>query len=174
MQGQSWTALAIVLVLSIILVITTPFVYYPLPHVSAFIPAFETAVFICDLITSSLLFAEYAVTHSRSLLVLASGYLFTALIVIPHALTFPEAFAPTGLLGAGPESAAWLYLVWHFGFALSVIGYALLKDVDRENAKYQGSAVGAIGSTVGIVIVLVCAFAWVIIVQESYLPRVLG
>jgi hypothetical protein len=38
---------------------------------------------------------------SNSGLVLASGYLFSALIVIPHALTFPGAFSPEGFLGAG-------------------------------------------------------------------------
>jgi signal transduction histidine kinase len=34
----------------------------------------------------------------RALLVLANGFLFTGLIIIPHALTFPGAFAATGLL----------------------------------------------------------------------------
>jgi hypothetical protein len=39
---------------------------------------------------------------------LASGLSFSSLIAIPFALTVPGAFAPTGLLGAGPQSAAWL------------------------------------------------------------------
>src|SRR5450755_149380 len=115
-QRQRRIALASVLILSIVFVITAPFVNYPLRQFNAFIPAFDTAVFICQLITASLLFAEYTVSHSRGLLVLASGYLFTALIVIPHALTFADTFAPTGLLGGGSQSTAWLYLVWHFGF----------------------------------------------------------
>ena len=58
-------------------------------------------LFICALITASLLFVQYAVSGALELLILASGYLFTALIVVPYALTFPGAFAPTGLLGAG-------------------------------------------------------------------------
>jgi signal transduction histidine kinase len=173
-QGQRRIALAIVFGLSIIFAITAPFLHEPLPRFNAFIPAFETAVFICDLITATLLFAEYTVSRSHDLLVLASGYLFTALIVIPHALTFPEAFAPTGLLGAGSQSTAWLFLVWHAGFVLFVIGYALLKNVDRGTAAYQDSAVGAIGTTVAIVIALVCVLTWLITVQESYLPRVIG
>jgi signal transduction histidine kinase len=173
-QGHRRVALAIVLVLSVIFVVTAPFIYYPLPQVNAFIPAFDTAVFICDLITATLLVATYTVSRSRSLLVLASGYLFTALIVIPHALTFLGAFTRTDLLDARSQSTAWLYAVWHIGFALSVLGYVLLKDVDRGVAKYQGSAVSAIGSTVAIVIALVCGLTWVIIVQERYLPRVIG
>jgi signal transduction histidine kinase len=173
-QGQRRIALASVLVLSIVFVITAPFVNYPLPQFNAFIPAFETAVFICQIITASILLSEYTVSHSRELLVLASGYLFTALIVIPHVLTFPGALAPTGLLGAGSQSTAWFYLVWHFGIPLFVIGYALLKNVDRATAEYQGSTVGAIGSIVAIVIALICALTWVITVKESYLPRVIG
>ena len=173
-KRQRRVALAIVLVLSIIFVITAPFIYYPLPPVNGFIPAFDTAVFICDLITASLLVAGYTISRSRALLVLASGYLFTALIVIPHALTFLGAFTRTDLLDARSQGTAWLYAVWHFGFALSVLGYVLLKDVDRGAAKYQGSAVAAIGSTVAIVIALVCVLSWVITAQQRYLPRIIG
>jgi signal transduction histidine kinase len=173
-QRQRRIALASVLILSIVFVITAPFVNYPLRQFNAFIPAFDTAVFICQLITASLLFAEYTVSHSRGLLVLASGYLFTALIVIPHALTFADTFAPTGLLGGGSQSTAWLYLVWHFGFALFVIGYVLLKESDRGTAEYKSSAVGTISSIVTILVALVCGLTWVITAQERYLPRVIG
>ena len=60
------------------------------------------------------------------------GYLFTALMAVPHALSFPRLFAPDGLIGAGPQTTAWLYMIWHAGFPLAVIGYALLRD--REGA----------------------------------------
>ena len=43
--------------------------------------------FVTDLITAVLLFAQLSIFYSTALLVLASGYLFTALIVIPHAGT---------------------------------------------------------------------------------------
>jgi signal transduction histidine kinase len=173
-QRQRRMAFASVLVLSVVFVITAPFISIPLPQISAFIPIIETAVFICALITASLLFAQYVVSRSPELLALASGYLFTALIVIPHALTFPGAFAPMGLLGAGSQSTALLYIVWHSGFALFVIGYALLKDVDRQTGQHQSPVVGAIGSIVAIVIALVCGLTWAIITQERYLPRIVG
>jgi len=67
----------------------------------------------------------------------------------------PAAFAPSGLFGAGAQSAAWLYVVWHVGFALFVIGYALLRDFDRKPPEYNGPAAGTIGSVVAIVIALV-------------------
>jgi hypothetical protein len=34
-------------------------------------------------------------------------------------------FSPTGLLGAGPQSTAWLYMFWHSAFPAFVIAYAL-------------------------------------------------
>ncbi len=173
-QGHRRVALSVILILSIAFVVTAPFLYFQLPRVNAFIPAFETAVFICNLITATLIFAGYAISRSRALLVLATGYLFVALIVVPHALTFPEAFAPSGLLGAGAQSAAWLYVVWHVGFALFVIGYALLRDLDRKPPEYKGPAAGTIGPVVAIVITLVCGMTWVITARESYLPRIAG
>ena len=38
---------------------------------------------------------------------------------------FPGVFAPAGLLDAGPQTTAWLYMFWHGGFPLFVIAYAL-------------------------------------------------
>jgi hypothetical protein len=79
-----------------------PFAHIPLAQVNAFIPTLEGIIFVNDIITSIFLFAQYSIFPSRAILVLAAGYLFTALIVIPHALTFPGAFAPTGLLNCRP------------------------------------------------------------------------
>ncbi len=81
-------------------------------------------IFIADFITAVLLFSQTTIVASRGLLILANGYLFSALIVIPHALTFPGSFAPRGLLGAGIQSSGWLNVFWHFGFLAAVAGYA--------------------------------------------------
>ena len=173
-QRQQRMALACVIVMAVVFVVTAPFIATQLPQVNAFIPIIETAVFICALITASLLFVQYAVSGALELLALASGYLFTALIVVPHALTFPGAFAPTGLLGAGSQTTAWLYIAWHCGFVLFVIGYALLKEVDREKTVDQISPLAAIGSAAAILITLVWGLTWVIITQDRHLPRIIG
>jgi signal transduction histidine kinase/DNA-binding response OmpR family regulator len=94
--------------------------------VPAFIPIYESALVIIDLITAALLFGQYRILHARALLVLGSGSLFSALIATGHALTFPGLFAPGGLLGAGPQSTAWIYMFWHAGFPLFVAAYAWL------------------------------------------------
>jgi signal transduction histidine kinase len=121
-------ALAVVLVSLVIFIIAAPFAKQPLEQVWAFLPIYQSALVINDLITASLLFGQVAIVHSRALMVLACGYLFCALMAIAHALSFPGLFSPTGLMGAGPQTTAWLYFVWHGVFPLAVIAYALLND----------------------------------------------
>jgi hypothetical protein len=171
---QRRLALAIVLVLFIVFVVTAPFTFEQIPTVTAFIPTLNTAVFINDLITSSLLFAQFTISRSHALLVLASGFLFTALIVIPQSLTFQGAFTSTCLLGAGLQSAVWLYFFWHFGFTLAVIGYVLLKDADRVTADSQGSARAAVGSSVLVILALVGGLTWLATAEEGHLPMLVG
>ena len=121
-----WLAAAVVGVSAVIFLAAVPFAKVPLAPVVAFIPIYQSAQVINDLITAVLLFGQYSILRTRGLLVLAGGYLFTAFIAIAHTLSFPGLFAPTGLLGAGPQSTAWLYMFWHAGFPLLVIAYALL------------------------------------------------
>ena len=111
--------------------VAVPFVRVPLARMPAFIPSYS-ALFFIDLITAVLLFDQFVRLRSFAVLALASGYLFDALIIVPHALSFPGAFAPGGLLGAGPQTTAWLYVFWHGGFPLFAMAYALLRR--REDA----------------------------------------
>ncbi|HJW11312.1 MAG TPA: MASE4 domain-containing protein, partial [Albitalea sp.] len=124
-------ALAVLLVSGVIFCILAPLATWKLPQMAAFIPIYESALLITDLITAVLLFGQYRILRSRALLVLGSGYLFTALMTVGHALSFPGLFAPSGLLGAGPQSTAWIYMFWHSGFPLFVLAYALLKRDER-------------------------------------------
>jgi signal transduction histidine kinase len=173
-KGQIRLALGVVLALLVALAFTIPFTNVQLPRIDAFIPAFETAIAFNDLVTAALLFAQFSILRWRSLLVLANGFLFTALIVVPHALTFPGAFAPTGLLGAGLQSTAWLYYFWHAGAPLAVIGYVLLKDVDNRAAKLQRSPATVIGWSMALVILIVCVLTWIAIEADTFLPRIMA
>jgi hypothetical protein len=67
---------------------TAPLAGRPLSELNALFPSLDAIVFVTELITSALLFAQFSILGSAALFALASGYLFTALIVIPHALTF--------------------------------------------------------------------------------------
>src|SRR4029077_12463073 len=97
-------------------------------ELNAFFPSLDAIVLVSDLITAVLLYAQFSISRSRALLALAVGYLFTALIVIPHALTFAGAFSPTGLLGANIQTGSWLFIFWHIGFSGALLAYAVLRE----------------------------------------------
>jgi len=101
-----------------------------LGEIRIFVPVLDAFMLFSDLIIATLLYAQAAVFRSRGLTVLASGYLFSSLILIPHALTFPGAFAAKGLLGAGVSTTGWLAIFRRLIFPISATCYALLKSTD--------------------------------------------
>jgi len=140
------------------------------PHNEAFIPIVDSLLFLNDLITAVLLYSQYAVARAREGLPLAMGYLFTALIIIPHLLTFPGAMAPTGLLGAGLQSTVWLYIFWHLGIPAAVIAYALLKGRARKQPDMLNRTIPI---SVAAVVALVSALTWLAIAYERALPAIM-
>jgi signal transduction histidine kinase len=128
-RGQQRLALAIVLVLLAAFCATVPFATVPVGYIGEFIPAYATAMFVISSITSALLFVQFSVVQSRALLAVSGGYLFSALITIPWALTFPDLFGTTDMAGT-----TWgvLSRIWRLVFPLSVIGYTLLKDDEAK------------------------------------------
>ena len=103
---------------------------------------------------------------------LATGYLFSALMVIPYALTFPGVFAPTGLLGADLQSAVWLYIFWHVASPLSIVVYQLLKD-DRKTPLSNEPLGTQIVLSIAIVIAIACGLIWLVTAQHDLLPRLM-
>lgn len=116
-----------------------PFSRAPLAAVPAFIPAYESTLAINDLITAILLFSQFARVGRASILVVAAGYLFDALVIVAHGLSFPGVFSPTGWLGATSQTTAWLYVFWHAWFPLSVLAYGVLAG-SRWDAVSPGPA----------------------------------
>jgi signal transduction histidine kinase len=166
-------AFGIVVALLAAFVVTAPFATIQLARVDAFIPTVSSALIINDLIVSSLLFSQFVIVRRGAILALAIGYLFTALIIIPYTLTFPGAFAPTGLLGAGLQSAVWLYDVWHAGLPIAVIVYALRKDKVGGAMMPQRSTATVIAASVTTVIAIVCGLTLIATAGEWLLPSLL-
>jgi signal transduction histidine kinase len=166
--SQRRMARAFLLALLVILVGTWPFAAVKLPEVDAFVPTLAGALFVSDCVTAALLFAQFSILRQWALLVIANGYLFSALIVVAHALTFPGAFSPSGLFGAGLQSAVWLYWFWHSGLPLTIIGYVLLKDTGRV-ADHRSTGLGVSLSVVA-VFALVVGFLWFVTQHEALLP----
>jgi signal transduction histidine kinase len=168
---QRRVAVAVVVVSAVFFLAAVPFAKQPIGEMWAFIPSYQSALIFGDLVTAYLLFAQFRVLRSRALLVLASGYLFTAFMAIAHALSFPGLFAAGGLLGAGPQSTAWLYMFWHGGFPLFVIAFAWLKgrgEADNE----RGGAIAVI-ATIAAVVLAACALTALTTIGQGLLPPIM-
>jgi signal transduction histidine kinase len=119
-------ALAVVLVALAAYVAIIPYAHIRLPRVDSFVPTMFAISIVGDLITAVFIFAQFKATGSRALLVLASGHLFFSAIMTGYVITFPGAFAPTGLLGGGLQTAPWLQAFGRGGIAAAMAAYAVL------------------------------------------------
>jgi signal transduction histidine kinase len=171
--AQKRLAVSVVLGLLVVLyLITGPLSGIRLGAINAFVAVYATAMFVTDSITAILLYAQFSILRSRAILVIASGYLFTALIIVPYILAFPGVFAPNGLVG-GLQTAAWLYVLWHCGLAIFVIGYALSKDEDSSRQVRPGKVRSAILLSVACTAALAGAGAFLCINDQAVLPRIM-
>jgi signal transduction histidine kinase len=171
--AQKRLALAIVLgVLVVYLVIVVgPLRGVHPGRLDAFIPAYVSAMFVNDLITAILLYAQFSILRSRAILVIASGYLFTALMLIPYILVFPSVFVPGNMVG-GRQSTSWVYFFAHAIFPLFVIAYAFLKDADPGKQIWRGTSRAAIAQSVIWTAALVAVLGTICIAGHEWLPRV--
>jgi len=170
---QRRLALGVVVVSVASFLALLPFARVPLAQVWGFIPAYQSALIVNDLITAALLFGQFGIARSRALLALACGYLFTGLIAIAHGLTFPGLFAPTGLLGAGAQSTAWLYMFWHAGFPLFVIAYVWLEDRRPLVAHRTRNATGTMLVSMAAIAIVVWWLTLVATSGQAALPPIM-
>lgn len=171
---QRRVVFAVAMALLLAFGISAPFADVQLPRYDGYLPAIESMVFVNDLITAILLLAHYSISPSRSVLALACGYLYTALIVIPHMLTFPGAFTQAGLLGAGPQTSAWLYYLWGAGPPAGAIAYAILRGKDQAAGANHRSTRSVVCWSVALVVCLVLGIAWITTAQNQILPTIVG
>jgi signal transduction histidine kinase len=99
-----------------------------LPRIVAFIPVIDTMHLLFNGIIATVLLSLASILRSKALIALGSGYVFIGLIAVAHALTYPDTFSRTGLLGANDDTVTWLYLAWHGALPASIIAYTLLKN----------------------------------------------
>lgn len=164
-------AVAVVAILAVLFGFTLPFAKTKLAEIPAFVASYQFALAAIDIITATLLYGQFNALRSRGLLLLASGYLFTALAAVAHALTFPGLFAPTGLFNAGSQTTVWLYMCWHGVFPLLVLGYALSTRDGRP--EIRGPVRGYILGSIVIVCVVIAVLVWAVTGGHNFLPILL-
>ena len=123
-------AVAMVGLLFAALFLVLPVHHIRLPEIAAFVPTVDAFMLLSELIIATKLYAQAAVFRSRALTVLATGFVFAAMLIVPHSLTYPGAFAPNGLLGAGVNTTAWIFTVRRVAFPVAVILYVQINRAE--------------------------------------------
>jgi PAS domain S-box-containing protein len=171
----SWRLATAIVAVSVVVFITAViFANVRLTPIPAFIPAYQSALALVDFLIAALLIAQFNRLRTRGLLMLAASYLFCMIMAIAHALSFPDAFAPGGLLTGGRQTTVWLYTFWHGGFPLGVLMYAFLS---RSGRSYELSPAQARLAAFGtLALTVVVSFALILLTTSGMhlLPPMIG
>ncbi|MBV8193121.1 MAG: MASE4 domain-containing protein [Alphaproteobacteria bacterium] len=160
-------ALGVALACGVAVTAVAPFARIPLGEVPAFIPIYQSATLIADLVTAVLLAVDFAQSRRLRLLAVLAAYCFNGFIIVVHTLSFPGAFAPDGVIGGGLQTTAWLYYFWHAGFVLFLMAYAVIPDAVR--VPLQSGLLLSVGAA--LLLAAVCAV--VATVGHDWLPEVI-
>jgi signal transduction histidine kinase len=166
---QRATAVGVVILLIVVAAAIAPFASIQLGQVDAFIPVLQTVVSVADLVTATLLFAQFSIQPQRALLVLASGYIFSSSFAFLQTLAFPGAYAPAGLMGDA-NTSAWMFVLWHTTFPTAILAYALSKDVAGVATLSGRSTMTSIVTTVVCVLAVIAGLTWIVTAKTEYLP----
>jgi PAS domain S-box-containing protein len=175
-RGDRDAAFVVILLAALAFAAAIPFAKVPLAPIPAFIPCYESALFLIDAVTAVLLFGQFRGSGSPALLILGAGYLYDAQLTAVHLLTFPGAFSPTGLLGANMQTTAWLYMFWHGGFPLFLIGYALANArwPDGMPAIWERLGAATVVIAIGAVCTLAAGLTMLALHADTMLPAIMS
>jgi signal transduction histidine kinase/CheY-like chemotaxis protein len=149
-----------------------PFSRVALPRVEAFIPIYDSTLALTNLVTAGLLLVGFSRSRLRAVLVLASGYLFASLMAPPHMGTFPGLFSSNGLLGAGPQTSAWLNVFRQGVFPLVVIGYAVQKGHETKTVQSPSDPPAQVVPAAAATLAGVCLLTLLATSGHQLLPRI--
>ncbi|MHA7778043.1 ATP-binding protein [Roseibium sp. M-1] len=152
------------------LLFTAPFARVPLEKTEAFIPVYATAVLIIDLVTAALLLSLFSLQRSWAVLALSIGYIFSGVMVLPWAFTFPNVAALFGWPDAGLQTTAVIATFRRVSFPLCVLAYALMKERGPAWCIPRGAVRGVILGSIAAVLLVACGISWLVIASDDVLP----
>src|SRR6267142_905108 len=167
---QRTVAIGVVIALAAATAAIAPFASIQVGRVDAFIPVLQTVVCVVDLVTATLLFAQFSIQPQLAILALASGYIFSGSFAFLQTLAFPGAYAPAGLIGDGPNTPAWIYVLCHTTFPAAILAYALSKDTIGVGKLPGRSTTATIIITVACVVAVTAGLTWIVTAKTEYLP----
>jgi diguanylate cyclase (GGDEF)-like protein len=144
-----------------------------LPVIQAFLPMYVTTVFLIDGMTAYLLIIQYRSSREPFLGALAGAYGFVMVVSAVQVLIFPGALSAGGLLGATPQTAPFMWLVWHTGYPAFVLAALVVQAVRLRRDDSAGlGRVSLVLMTGGPL--AAAALAWVVIAGGGRLPHLIS
>jgi hypothetical protein len=151
-----------------------PFAGNPGPKVPGISVLFAATVLATELPTSLLLFVRFRANPHGSLLILGSAFLYSALMVIPHLLTFPGAvLTDQKLVGGSQQASSYIFVSWVTGFALLTFVSVLF---EARTSRHQYTLVRvdrAVYIAVSAVSVVVLSVTLIAILLGDHLPALM-
>ncbi len=146
---QRRVALVLCLTATLVTACLLPLSARPGPVMPGFGLVDQAALVLAYVLSAWVLFSQFRRDRSLPLLLVASGTLYTTVIVLLQMLSIPGVLAPGRLLGRGPETTTWLWTFWHLGPPAGSLAYAALSTQGRvpllvgRLARRRGAAGGA-------------------------------
>ncbi|OIQ84884.1 putative diguanylate cyclase YegE [mine drainage metagenome] len=171
--AQQRLALAVFGVSLALFVLAAPFARVQFAGEPAFLPGVQSAYVVVAATAAALLFGQYLTRPSVAMLALVAGYLYAALMGLVHTVEFPRLFTADGLFGHAYEGTAWLYFLWHGGYALFMLAYAALGGARRwplSSAQARRLAWLVLGLGVP---ALVALLTWAAVSPAAHLPALM-
>ena len=116
------------------------------PALTGFVPVFEAIVVTASAFTAWMLFAQFRIRRYAPLAILATGYAIFGAFHAAFLLTFPGAFAPSGLFGAGLQTPSWLIECGWVGFAGAAFTFVGVERSKRRTARWHAGIVARTGA----------------------------
>jgi diguanylate cyclase (GGDEF)-like protein len=165
-RRQVWVARTVTAVLIGIGAIGTLVAPIQLSDFPGYMGMLTATTFIIYLLVAVLLFCKGHIEQRGAPIHLGAAYLFVCLTFITLPASFPAGWADAQLIG-GPSSAAWIYILWHFGFGLAIIRFAWLAARDPPPPASLPRAIACV-----VVAALVCML--IATAGEPFLPKLVG
>jgi|GEM_PF-470543 len=144
-----------------------------LPPLPAFVPFYSGVVIFATVVTAFMLALQFRINHQPTVLFLSTAYLYSGLSAIGPMVFFPGVISDQGIFASNSQAGIWMWVVWHTGFPIFVLAYALtekLKGDVRLQSRHNNHWVFL--PPLGIVL-LVIAQSWGIIANLERLPVLL-
>src|SRR4029453_13085641 len=151
-----------------------PFAENPGPKVPAIILLFGATVLATELPTSLLLFVRFRANPHWSLLILGSAFLYSALMVVLHVLTFPGAvLTDQTLIGGSRQASSYIFVFWVIGFALLTFVSVIFETCASRHQFALERVDRAVSTPVSALSVVVLSITLIAILLGDHLPALM-